>query len=951
MKTDVVIRVDRLRLPLFLFLIATSLTALWQCFDSVACYGMDSSVRASSERKEEKNLEKAMKKLSPPWYSAKNGSIVFLPQDERYKAAPVDEKDNIPVDEVEKKSPVAFPKIMGVWFPVACLVVLLAVLGWFTTRALRERALRRRFREGELLRRQRRIETLAVEARARYDDLDSAAEEALARGDLRSALIFFFSWILVEMDKHEVVLLDKGKTNLEYWRELEGRPRLRDLYRDVMGKFERVYFGGFSISRPDFDKVWNLRQSFTEMMREEDERKRRLEQEREEALRRAAERNWRSPKTMSVLILALLALASVAGCSGPVWEDSYSSGGTTIPSHDRLNGFDVFYNYCQRQNRGRVRIINSLSEEFYDCNTIIWFCISDVYDLNEGGCWVLTSPEDLNKTSHSSRSGFNERGENNSEEEHDERVQKEIARAKAWRSMIEGYAAANEDDWTKFYIPQSNKQFHSPSSPPFLINSYTPFNNGNNASDYSDPNKSSKDRICEWLSEKPGRKCIVVLVDQNNVWDYWRAARNAVEQDYDEPQKSQYLEECDKRLDGMTDRPFFKGSPYHMTPQKFAELARANMKLRSDEASNIKKLFAALGDSSDDAVLVSKVLELRRGRLASKGRDSEEVDISEEVSEEIKALQRQDDAQDDAEDEFIFDDDEFDSNDPAEPRRALLKSFPYPQTVDYGVLMFDEDDYRRAGVDFGDSWEAGVTNDLPELWFRQYFIETSSLKEPSTEKFSGDLSWTSELPETAPLRERVKLIPSEGTETLLALGDFPLICRRKVGESEALLANTSTFLSNFGLTDQTNRLVARRLEREFAPEGDIGFYISETFYPFPRDVRDRSRRYRHKKPEGRFTLTQATPFTIFVWHVAVLAIVAGFCAWPIFGRARRVARDETSDFGMHVDATARLLRNSDSVSWVREQIDACRKFRKRDRPWGASPPPEVEDDQNPPKSD
>ena len=119
--------------------------------------------------------------------------------------------------------------------------------------------------------------------------------------------------------------------------------------------------------------------------------------------------------------------------------------------------------------------------------------------------------------------------------------------------------------------------------------------------------------------------------------------------------------------------------------------------------------------------------------------------------------------------------------------------------------------------------------------------------------------------------------------------------------------------------------------------------MSDTFFYASRVER---RGYRHEKPEGRFTLTQATPFTILVWHAVVLAIIAGFCAWPIFGRARRVVRDETSDFGLHVDATARLLRNADSVSWVREQIDACRNFRKRDRPWGGFQSSESLDEQN-----
>ena len=107
------------------------------------------------------------------------------------------------------------------------------------------------------------------------------------------------------MDKRDVVLMDKGKTNLEYWRELEDAPRLRDLYRSVMVDFERVYFGGLAISREEFDNVWNLRGTFKQLMFEEDERKERLLREREEAQRRADLKKWQGPGAMSVLIFVL----------------------------------------------------------------------------------------------------------------------------------------------------------------------------------------------------------------------------------------------------------------------------------------------------------------------------------------------------------------------------------------------------------------------------------------------------------------------------------------------------------------------------------------------------------------------------------------------------------------------------------------------------------------------
>ena len=70
--------------------------------------------------------------------------------------------------------------------------------------------------------------------------MKGAALEAYNAGDFRGAIIFYFSWILVEADKRELIWLDKGKTNLEYWRELDRNPEVQRIYRVIMNEFELV---------------------------------------------------------------------------------------------------------------------------------------------------------------------------------------------------------------------------------------------------------------------------------------------------------------------------------------------------------------------------------------------------------------------------------------------------------------------------------------------------------------------------------------------------------------------------------------------------------------------------------------------------------------------------------------------------------------------------------------
>ena len=103
--------------------------------------------------------------------------------------------------------------------------------------------------------------------RAKYSDLPVELEQGLvglkahaaslrAQGQYSRAIVYLFSYLLVELDSARCISLAKGKTNYRYLRELARAPTLEPRFRRVIVLFEEAYFGSKTISQSQFDEVW-----------------------------------------------------------------------------------------------------------------------------------------------------------------------------------------------------------------------------------------------------------------------------------------------------------------------------------------------------------------------------------------------------------------------------------------------------------------------------------------------------------------------------------------------------------------------------------------------------------------------------------------------------------------------------------------------------------------------
>jgi hypothetical protein len=87
-------------------------------------------------------------------------------------------------------------------------------------------------------------------------DLLAAARRSYAAGDYGQAIVFVFTYQLLQLDTHHAIRLAKGKTNRQYLWELRGQPRLQDLLRDAILAFEDVYFGRHDLPRARYEHCW-----------------------------------------------------------------------------------------------------------------------------------------------------------------------------------------------------------------------------------------------------------------------------------------------------------------------------------------------------------------------------------------------------------------------------------------------------------------------------------------------------------------------------------------------------------------------------------------------------------------------------------------------------------------------------------------------------------------------
>lgn len=107
-----------------------------------------------------------------------------------------------------------------------------------------------------------RVEQLPFVVRRPGGDFLSEARALYEQGRYGEAIVYLYSYELVQLDRHQHIHLAKGKTNRQYLRELRNDPTLRGLLHRTMIAFEDVFFGRHQLERERFEECWQQLDEF-----------------------------------------------------------------------------------------------------------------------------------------------------------------------------------------------------------------------------------------------------------------------------------------------------------------------------------------------------------------------------------------------------------------------------------------------------------------------------------------------------------------------------------------------------------------------------------------------------------------------------------------------------------------------------------------------------------------
>ena len=107
-----------------------------------------------------------------------------------------------------------------------------------------------------------RVEQLPFVVRRPTGDFLSEARALYEQGRFAEAIIYLYSYELVQLDRHQHIHLSKGKTNRQYLREIRSEPTLRGMLHRTMIAFEDVFFGHHDLDRSRFEECWQRLDEF-----------------------------------------------------------------------------------------------------------------------------------------------------------------------------------------------------------------------------------------------------------------------------------------------------------------------------------------------------------------------------------------------------------------------------------------------------------------------------------------------------------------------------------------------------------------------------------------------------------------------------------------------------------------------------------------------------------------
>ncbi len=202
----------------------------------------------------------AISKGGYPWYSAESDEVtpITLPGETRRAARPTASRGySGPSFNFSGMMTILFYVLLVVIVVVVCIVLALAFMD-------RQKAITLASTEAKVVVTSdaERVDVLPFKVRHPKSDLLTEAELQYKQGNFNEAIIYLYSYQLVQLDKGQVIRLTRGKTNRQYLRETHRNSSLGDLLKRTVVAFEDVFFGDHDIDRKRFEECWQGLNSF-----------------------------------------------------------------------------------------------------------------------------------------------------------------------------------------------------------------------------------------------------------------------------------------------------------------------------------------------------------------------------------------------------------------------------------------------------------------------------------------------------------------------------------------------------------------------------------------------------------------------------------------------------------------------------------------------------------------
>jgi heme exporter protein D len=156
-----------------------------------------------------------------------------------------------------------------IWLVLAGTFIFIMYL-WLSTVAQNRFALQRERMDAEEAAQHEadRIEQLPFQVKRPTTDLLGEARRHYQTGNYHEAIIYLFSYQLVQLDRYQKIQLSKGTTNRQYLHEIRQERSLRELMFQSMNAFEDAFFGHYALNRERFEACWSRLDEFDRLVRE-----------------------------------------------------------------------------------------------------------------------------------------------------------------------------------------------------------------------------------------------------------------------------------------------------------------------------------------------------------------------------------------------------------------------------------------------------------------------------------------------------------------------------------------------------------------------------------------------------------------------------------------------------------------------------------------------------------